>query len=132
MWGTSEGRRWAERADEYAEPDTTDRVWADIFLGGVSYVEGNPTKTRAFSVRALELARRLDDPEALFATSTNLILFGSPPQYEEERWRLVTEMEDRPHVGVKAQTLGQWLSWSAMVYLDWGERARAEAPSWKS
>ena len=127
VWGTPEGRRWAERADEYAEPDTTDRVWADIFLGGVSYVEGNPTKTRAFSVRALELARRLDDPEALFATSTNLILFGSPPQYEEEWWCLVTEMEDRPHVGVKAQTLGQWLSWSAMVYLDWGERARAEA-----
>ena len=127
MWGTPEHRRWVERADEYAEPETMDRVAADIFLGTVSYTEGNPTEVKEFAVRALELALRLDDPETLSVASTTFIEFASPPRYEEERWRLVTEMEDRPHVGVKAPTLGRWLWWSAMVYLDWGERARAEA-----
>ena len=55
------------------------------------------------------------------------IVLASPPRHEEERWRLVTEMEDRPHVGIEGRTLGSWLKVSSMVYLEWGERARAEA-----
>ena len=129
MWGTPEVRRGAERADEYAEPDTTGRVWADLFKGVASTADNNPTEARAFMVRALELARRLDDQETLFGASRAFLVIASPPRHEEERWRLVTEMEDRPHVGVEGRTLGSWLQVSASVYFQWGERDRAEAQS---
>ena len=127
IWGTPEFRRWAERADEYVEPETTDRVLADISMSFASGAEGNMTEARAFGVHALELARRLDDPTSLVRTAIGFINVPSAPQHEEERLRLVKEMEDRATVGVDVRTLGQWLMFSAMVSLEWGERARAEA-----
>ena len=77
------------------------------------------------SVRALELARRLDDPEALYLAALAFIV-GAPVQSEEERWALVTELAAHPHVGVSGTILGTWLQFSAMVCMDRGDRARAE------
>ena len=125
MMGSPEYRQWAERADLYAEPGTTDRVFADVAQGGRQFLEGNLTDAWALSVRALELARKLNDPEALHLAATAFIL-GTPIQHEEERWRLVTEMAAHPHAGVAPRTLGQWLHFSVYAYLDWGERAGAE------
>ena len=99
MWTTPEYRQWADRADQYAEPGTSNRVFADLALSWARLVEGNLTDAMALRVRALELARKLDDPEALYRAATAFIL-GAPIQHEGERWRLVTEMADQPHVGV--------------------------------
>ena len=60
---TSEAAQWVERADRYAKPGTVERAVADAFLALLRFYndrseEGLPTRAR------LELARRLDDPEA--------------------------------------------------------------------
>ena len=125
MWGTPEYRRWAERADRYAEPNTADRVWADLALAGALSAEGDRIGARALQLRALELARRLDDPQPLYVASIPL-LEGPTPREQEERWQLVTEMSARSHVGVPSSQLGQWLYLAGSACLDWGERARAE------
>ena len=123
--GTPEHRQWVERADQYAEPRTPDRVFADIALWAVQFFAGDLADARALSVRALELARRLDDPEALYRAAITFIV-GAPVQSKEERWALVTELAAHPHVGVSAATLGTWLHRSGLVCMDRGERARAE------
>ena len=125
MIGTPEQRRWAERSDRYAEPGTPDRVFADFALFAIQFFAGDLTDARALSVRALELARRLDDPEVLHLAAFAFIV-GAPIQDEEERWRLVKEMAAHPHVGVPAHLLGAWLYFSATACMDWGDRARAE------
>ena len=123
--GTPEYRQWVERADQYAEPGTPGRVFADIALWFVQFFAGDLADARALSVRALELARRLDDPEALYLAALAFIV-GAPVQSEEERWALVTELAAHPHVGVSGTILGTWLQFSAMVCMDRGDRARAE------
>ena len=126
--GTPEGREWAERADRYAKSDTTDRVFADAFLGHIRLLEGNQTEGMSLRLRALELARKLDDPETLyFAAASFLASTPIPPRREGERWQLVTEMAGRSQVGVTARTLGWWLLFSGLACLEWGERARAES-----
>ena len=123
--GSPEGRLWADRADQYAEPNTTDRVLTDLMLGFVQAMEGDISEYRALHRRALELARRLDDPEVLYLASL-LFVELTTPQDQKERRQLVTEMAAYPHVGVTANTLSYWLYVAGSACLDWGERARAE------
>ena len=125
MVGSPEGREWAERANEYAEPDTTDRVLAGWMLGMVRAMEDDRIEAMALWRRALELARRLDDPEALYLASLPLVELATP-QDQEERRQLVTDMAAYPHAGVTANTLSYWLFIAGSSSLDWGERARAE------
>ena len=125
MFGTPEFRLWAERADQYAEPNTTDRVLADLMLRGVRSSEGDLIEARALQLRPLELARRLDDPETLYRAAIPFVEVPTPRD-EEERWQLVTEMAAHPQSGVTAKTLGWWLEAAGLACLDWGERARAE------
>ena len=125
MWRAPEYRRWAERADQYAEPNTTDRVWADLEMGYVRGAEGDPVGASALQLRALELARGLDDSVPLYYAAIPL-LESPTPREQEERWQLVTEMAARSHVGVPSSQLGQWLYLAGSTCLDWGERARAE------
>ena len=125
MWGTPEYRRWAERADRYAEPNTTDRVFTDLQLALVRGTEGDVIEARALRLRALELARRLADPKALYMASFYFIEFAEPRD-EEERRQLIAEMETHPQAGFTANTQGAWLYLTGSVCLDWGERARAE------
>ena len=120
------GLLWAERADRYAEPNSTDRVLTDCMLAFVRWSEGDIVEARALGRRALELARRLDDPEALHI-ATLLFVENFPPRDEEERWQLVTEMSPHPQSGVTTKTLGYWLYVAGSACLDRGERARAES-----
>ncbi|MCH6556341.1 MAG: AAA family ATPase, partial [Chloroflexi bacterium] len=125
MAGTPEYLQWVERADRYAEPGTTERVYADLRLRGVRWGEGKFTEARALALRAMELARKLEDPEALYSAAGRLL--DQPPQHEEERLRLVREMSSHDQVGVPPIWLGLWLQIGGAVLLDWGDRAGAEA-----
>ena len=125
MMGAPVHRQWAERSDQYAEPGTSDRVFADLALWAVKGLRGNFTEARALKVRALELARKLDDPEALLWAAT-AFLIAPPVQDEKERWRLVQEMAAHPHVGVAPRHVGEWLEFSAATHMEWGDRAGAE------
>ena len=124
---TPEHLQWTERADRYAEPGTIDRVYADFNLRGVRAEEGKFTEARGLAFRAMELARKLDDPEALYLAARTLITSPVPPRREEEQLQVVREMSSHDPSGVTAGILGFWLLRSAMVLMDWGDRAGAEA-----
>ena len=126
MFGSPQYRQWAERADRHAEPDTADRVRADLELGIVLDAEGDHAKARALRLRALELARKLGDRLALGFASFYFLERASPRD-EEERWRLVTEMADNPVSGGSSFLLTGRLYMCGSVYLDRGDRPRAES-----
>jgi hypothetical protein len=127
MMGTAETAQWAGRADQYAEPGTIDRVRADVALSDVQIGARRMTEGRALRLQALELALRLDDPETLFYVASRTIsTTPTAPHQEEELWRLVREVAERPTTDVSATTLGFWQFHSGPVYLDWGERSYAE------
>ena len=56
-------REWAERADRHAEPETTDRIEADLAMAGTKFVSCDYPETWRLLNRALRLARQLDEPE---------------------------------------------------------------------
>ena len=57
-----EWRRWAERANELAEPGTSERVYTDWAMSQMSLVEGRPGEAWELRYGALELARQLGQP----------------------------------------------------------------------
>jgi DNA-binding CsgD family transcriptional regulator len=120
-----EYRAWAERAIQYAAPDTIERSHADVALARVRYSQGQFAHTRALRLEALALARRHADPEALFSSAWQL-LTGGAPQHWGERARLAEECPHWPRQGASGRTLGLALRGSALVQLAQGERARAE------
>jgi len=126
IYGTQSYSHWAERADRHALPNTAGRLYADIAMGNVRHVAGQHTEAAALFDRALELARELDQPEALFLAAGERIGPGNSPQRQEKRLRLTEELTRERHEGVSARTLGHILHRSALAYLDWGQRERAE------
>ena len=126
MFGTPEYRGWAERTDRYAEAGTVARVEADVQLSILRDAEGDRTEARGLRSRALELARKLDDPRALALVSFYFIERASPLD-EEERWQLATEMAGRPQTGVPLFLQMGLLYMAGLACLDRGDRPRAES-----
>ncbi|MGE3596702.1 MAG: AAA family ATPase, partial [Dehalococcoidia bacterium] len=124
---TSEFRRWAERADRFAAPDTSERVSADISLGYLRSVMGRPAEGRNLKRRALALARTLNDPQARLVAALHIIDWPDAPTYHAERLRLAQECATWPREAVNPTHLGDFLFHAGCLLLDWGERAQAEA-----
>jgi DNA-binding CsgD family transcriptional regulator len=119
--------RWAELAHGYADPGT-ERLYADLALALAWSRSPDPRRRHesvALQLQALELARQLADPEALFRSAFILLLTSAPHQWGD-RMRLAEEVSDWPRVGVSAQTLGLVLWFAGAFQLAEGERARAE------
>jgi len=127
---TPEWRRWAERADRYATPDTADRVRADVALA-FHHFNGLSDIAWELSVRALALARRLDDPETLASAAFAIVNWPwrTRPQWDE-RLRVSAEFAERSDAGVSARTRGRLLFRSGMAFLSAGDRDRAEV-AWR-
>ena len=130
MVSTPEFRMWTERADRLASPETSQRVVADVALFYLLRLRsGKWAEGRALTTRALELARRLDDPYALwFAALPNLELaaVSDLPTFETCR-RLAQEVPDWPREGVPVVILAWVLHSCAVFSLLGGSRNRAEA-----
>jgi predicted ATPase len=116
---------WAERASDYAEHDSIERVQADQALALAWWGQGRLRGMRALLLESLNLARRLGDPETLFRAAF-LLLAQCAPQHWEERVRLAAEVPSWPRPGVSTQPLGQLLWACGLVQLGQGDRARAE------
>jgi class 3 adenylate cyclase/tetratricopeptide (TPR) repeat protein len=116
---------WAERATQYAEPDSIERVHADLVLAQVRFSRGQIAQARSLRLEALALARQHADSEALFRSATALVYSGAPRHWDE-RVRLADECAGWPRQGVRRQTLAQALWYCGMVQLAQGERDRAE------
>jgi DNA-binding CsgD family transcriptional regulator len=116
---------WAERADHYADRNSTERVYADLALANAWFTRGQFEQARALRLDALALARQQADREALFSTASFLLRNGAPQRWDE-RVRLAEECTTLPRQGVGARLLGQALWQCGLVRLEQGERARAE------
>jgi DNA-binding CsgD family transcriptional regulator len=123
--GQPEYLTWAERACQYANPDSTERVHADIALAFALGNQGRRQEARVLRLESLARARELGDPEAFFRTALNL-LSNSSPQDWHERVRLSVEAARSPRQWAGSQTHGQVLWYCGLVQLAYGQRARAE------
>jgi tetratricopeptide (TPR) repeat protein len=122
-----EAAQWAARADRYAEPETVERAWANAMLGAVrrAEVSSSPEGFVLLS-RALDLARRLADPDTYWFVA-GLWLFGEGgSQHDEERLRLAKELAEQPRHGVNLLILTLTLWFVVHTFLEFGQRRRAE------
>jgi DNA-binding CsgD family transcriptional regulator len=123
---TPEGALWAERADRWAQPETAARVYADTFLGGLGYFRERWFDGIPLLDRALALARRLDDTEALWWAASMWMAYAQAPQHAQEVLRLAEEFTSRSPRGVSTRTVTIGLMWAAAHFLCRGQRSRAE------
>jgi len=133
IWGSSEAVQWVERADRYAEPETLARAWADEGMAQVKVSAGLYTQQSALmaeglplSTQALELARRLGEPQTFWFMACLWLIHAQAPQYTQERWRLAEELEERSRVGVNPESLGISLIIMGSIFLESGQRQRAD------
>ena len=125
-FGNPEGTRWAERADQYAQPDTVERAWADMSLGTARFATGDPGEVYALLSRALDLARRLDDPDAFAWVGVFWLILVTAPQHGEEGLRVAEELVTLYHANVSGRNLGSMFMFTGSTFLVWGQCPRAE------
>jgi len=130
MGGTAVHRHWAERADRYAAPRTLARVRADLALGRVYRGGGNLAEASALEKAAVALAQQLGDPDAIFSAGIQVgnSLWMSPTSEvsQERALQGADELVGYPRAGVSARTLGAALQYSGYVFLNLGDRTRAQ------
>ena len=127
LMASPEAAQWAERADRYAEPDTIERVWADIMLAWMKYSGGSFSSERGTSIRrALDLARRLGDPDTYWWAAWFCLMSLSAPQYANERLSFVEELIGQSRAGVNVWTHMGTLWYMISTFLEFGQRRRAE------
>ncbi|TET14907.1 MAG: zinc-ribbon domain-containing protein [Dehalococcoidia bacterium] len=127
LMASPEAAQWAARADSYAGPETVERAWADCMLG-YTKVSGGGSVPEAVALlsRALDLARRLGDPNTYWWTASIRLFIVTAPQHDEERLRLVEELAQQSRHGVNLYILSCALSPMVKTFLQFGQRRRAE------
>jgi tetratricopeptide (TPR) repeat protein len=132
-WITQGAAQWVERADHYAEPDTVARAWADKGLGmiklGRASMGGEATlNTEGYSLlrHALDMARRLGDPEVLWLAAILCLMNAPPLLWPEERLQLAEELAGMSRSGISLPTLGSGLLFAGFAFLEAGKRHRTE------
>jgi DNA-binding CsgD family transcriptional regulator len=118
--------QWAARADRYADPDTLERVYADLALGAHLAQFGDQTQPCHLIDRATDLARRLGEPEALFRSAAYIMPYTDTPSRGDLRLRVIEEVAAHPRERVSHATLGTFLSLAMKCYLQHGDRRRFE------
>jgi hypothetical protein len=79
VWTSPEAVQWAERMDQCAAPDTMERVQADVMMGRVRCNKGELREGLTLTRRALDLARRLGDNEAIWSAADEWFQCDLPP-----------------------------------------------------
>jgi eukaryotic-like serine/threonine-protein kinase len=132
-WVTTEAAQWVDRADRYAAPDRPERVWANIGVGEMKALTGSIAQRfedvnegMRLIIRNFELARRINDPEAFWSAACSRLLNASAPQHAFERLSLANELAEKSRSGISARTYGQAASLIGNVFLEFGQRRRAE------
>jgi tetratricopeptide (TPR) repeat protein len=127
LMASPEAAQWVARADRYAEPDTIERAWTESMLAWLqaSRVE-SLSECVAHARQALDLARRLGDPDTYWWVAGSWLVGAAAPQREDERLRLAEELAQYSRAGVNLLILNFALWWMADAFLEFGQRSRAE------
>jgi len=127
LLASPEAAQWAARADRYAEPDTIERAWTDSMLAWLQGSRGSMSPEGvAHASRALDLARRLGDPDTYWWMAGSWLIGVLGPQHEDERLRLAEELAQYSRAGVNLLILNFVLFWMAHAFLEFGQRGRTE------
>jgi serine/threonine protein kinase/class 3 adenylate cyclase len=115
-------REWCERADRNAEQESRERVMADGQLSWAHWIAREAEKCWDLRRRALDLAKRLDDREALVYAAFCFIVQGGPQRWDQERLALAREIKDVPLTGLPPNGVGQFLYSLGLLFHNAGER----------
>jgi tetratricopeptide (TPR) repeat protein len=127
LMASPEAAQWGTQADRYAEADTIERAWTDCMLAWVqSSRYAGSSEWVAINSRALDLARRLGDPDTYWWVASGRLVGVSAPQREKERLCLAEELAECSRAGVNLVILSYALFWMAHAFLEFGQRRRAE------
>ncbi len=119
-------RVWAERVGEHAAPDSRERVMADCLTSWTLWSMEEQEACWMLRRRALELARRLGEPDALAYAMFSFIVVGGPQKWDRERLEVAKQLQDVPRSGMAPQHVSQLLYSLAEIFLNSGERAAAD------
>jgi tetratricopeptide (TPR) repeat protein len=129
LWASHEWREWTARADQYAQPESNARVLADIALARREVGSGSRTKASHFLSRAVQLARRKNDPELMYRSygaAFGMVSASVSWRDEIELQGLAREIVTMTRAGVGSRHLAQALLWGGLRLLEWGDRETAE------
>jgi class 3 adenylate cyclase/pimeloyl-ACP methyl ester carboxylesterase len=121
-----EYRSWGEKMDEHAPPDSRERVIADCQNSWIHWTAMEQAKCWQLRRRALDLARKIKDPEALALAMFCFIVVGGPMDWEEERLKVAQELQDLPRASIRPALLGQLLYSLAEIFVNNGDREAAD------
>jgi serine/threonine protein kinase/tetratricopeptide (TPR) repeat protein len=130
LWGTPAWATWAERADHYAKPNTIERAWADLAVGGYIWSkEGGATpEVENRILRAIELSRQLNNSE-IYWTMALYRLLASQLKNKNQRWAFAEELSKYSREGVTVKNLAIALYFLAFTFLEFGKREETERHS---
>jgi len=122
---TPEAVLWAERADQYARPETVERATADACLGAVRFATGDRKSARKLLDKALEQASRLGDPETFWIAASFWISYSQAPHHFKKAASLANEimLTTRPK-RLEPASLG--LRCASLAFLASGQRQQAQ------
>jgi predicted ATPase len=118
-FATPQAAEWAERADRYAQPYTLERAIADMTLGATRWYAGDASSGHHLLTRAVDLARRLGDPNTLWVCGCTLLHNQTAPQYAKDSLQLAEELLRSSRVGVNLFILAATLELQAMPSSFW-------------
>ena len=126
IWRTQAWQEWAERGDRYAAPDTIERAKADINLARLRAGADEPEKSSELARQALTLARKLDDPAALFQVAGDVLGMGALNTVAEleQAAALAAEFAQWPRQSINARPLSRILFLASRLAIAAGDRDR--------
>jgi class 3 adenylate cyclase len=127
VFATPEWAMWTERMYRHAAPDSRLRVRAEMSAAWTHYGFRRLREFWELVTAALDLARRVGDPEALAYAMAGFLMLGAPPELAHERAKVAEEFATVPRAGVRPLTLAQTLGSCAAAFLSAGQRANADA-----
>jgi class 3 adenylate cyclase len=123
---TPEYRSWCERIGAHAAPESRERVIADDFLSWIYWTAKQQELCWDLRRRALDLARRLGDAEALALATFTFLFDGGPQRWDRERFQVAQELQDVPRSGLSPNLTAQFLYSLAVLFTNGGDPASAD------
>jgi len=121
--------KWIERLDHHAQPDTMERIYANVHLAMIKqWSEKDIKAAKKLLTQNVESAHRMGDQKALIAALQAKLRFLSIPQDNEERVSLAEELwELVRQAGIITSVQSQiMLEAAGNVFLQSGQRQQTE------
>jgi len=110
--------QWTEKANHYAESDTLEHAWAELFFGIIKGAHGNQNEAVPLIESALEYARANGNQELLSSAGLRWILHGIMPWTTmQEIIQVAEELATSQHEG---------MLFACRAFLNCGKRQRLE------